>query len=373
MPRRIATLLTSGLLLLGLLAAGLLIKVPYAEMSPGPTVNTLGEHNGEPVLAITGADTYETSGHLNMTTVRVTGVSYRMTMADALRGWLSTRGGVVPHGTLYPDDRTADEVEQQNAEEFSRSQESAKAAALRELGYELESETIVDSVVKDSPAEGGLRAGDVILAVDGEQVTEPGQVAELVTSRAAGDEVVFTVRRPAELSESPSEGEDGEDGTDGEDAAEPEELDVTLTTVAAEDDGRAIVGIQAGAAYVFPFEIDIELADVGGPSAGLMFALGLIDKLSEEDLTGGAFVAGTGTIQESGQVGPIGGILMKTIAAREQGAEFFLTPQANCAGLVADAPSGLTLVEVDTLDDALTALEHIRSGDPDAVETCPAG
>jgi hypothetical protein len=112
MPRRIATLLTSGLLLLGLLAAGLLLRVPYSEMSPGPTVNTLGDHNNQPVLAITGAETYETSGHLNMTTVRVTGVNYRMTMADALRGWLSPRSGVVPHATLYPDDRTADEVDQ---------------------------------------------------------------------------------------------------------------------------------------------------------------------------------------------------------------------------------------------------------------------
>lgn len=374
MPRRIATLLTSGLLLLGLLAAALLIKVPYAEMSPGPTVNTLGEHNDQPVLAISGAETYETSGHLNMTTVRVTGVDYRMTLPDALRGWLSSRSGVVPHSTLYPDDRTADEVDQQNAEEFSRSQESAKAAALRELGYELDSETIVASVVKDTPAEGTLRAGDVILAVDGEKVTEPGQVAELVTAREAGDEVVFTVRRSAEPSEDDGEDGDGEGSADGEAGrGEAEELEIPLTTMAAEDDGRAIVGIQAGAAYVFPFEIDIELADVGGPSAGLMFALGLIDKLTPEDLTGGAFVAGTGTIQEDGEVGPIGGILMKTIAARDRGAEYFLTPRANCPAVAADAPSGLTLVAVDTLDDALTALEHIRADEPDAVETCAAG
>jgi PDZ domain-containing protein len=366
MPRRIATLLTSGLLLLGLLFAGLLIKVPYAEMSPGPTVNTLGEHDGLPVLAVDGAETYDTSGHLNMTTVRVTGVNYRMTMADALRGWLSSRAGVVPHSTLYPDDRTADEVDQLNAEEFSRSQESAKAAALKELGYELESEIIVDAVIKDSPAEGELRAGDVILAVDGEKVSEPSQVAEVVTGRQAGDEVVFTVRRAVEETER----DEGTGSEDTGDTGGATELDVPLITAAAEDDGRAIVGIQAGAAYVFPFEIDIELADVGGPSAGLMFALGLIDKLSEDDLTGGAFVAGTGTIQDNGKVGPIGGILMKTIAARDKGAEYFLTPEANCASLVDDAPSGLTLAKVATLDDALEALKHIREDNPDALETC---
>ena len=365
MPRRIATLLTSGLLLLGLLFAGLLIRVPYAEMSPGPTVNTLGEHNGQPVLAIDGAETYPVTGHLNMTTVRVTGINYRMTLTDAVRGWLSPRSGVVLHRTLYPEDRTADEVDQENAEEFSRSQESAKAAALRKLGYELESEIIVAAVIKDSPAEGELRAGDVIVAVDGEKVNEPAQVAELGTRHAPEDEVVFTVRRSVEV----EDGADAEDAEDGEGQETVEELDVVLTTAAASDDGRAIVGIQAEAAHVFPFAIEIELADVGGPSAGLMFALGLIDKLSPDDLTGGAFVAGTGTIREDGVVGPIGGVQMKTIAARDKGAEYFLTPEANCRA-AGDAPSGLTLVKVATLDDALDALRHIREGTPQSLVTC---
>ncbi|NJQ04384.1 YlbL family protein [Streptomyces lonarensis] len=371
MPRRIATLLTSGLLLLGLLFAALLVKVPYAQMSPGPTVNTLGEHNGVPVLDIQGAETYETTGHLNMTTVRVTGVNYRMSIADAMRGWLSPRAGVVPYETLYPDDRTADEVDQENAEEFSRSQESAKAVALRELGYELDSETIVDSVVRGGPAEGELRAGDVILEVDGEQIDEPAQVAEVVTRHSADEKVVFTVRRPAETADAEAAAASADDAAqDGADA-DDEVLDVTVVTAAAEDDGRAIVGIQAGTAYVFPFEIDIELADVGGPSAGLMFSLGIIDKLTPEELTGGTFVAGTGTIAEDGRVGPIGGVLMKTIAARDQGAEYFLTPEANCRSLRdGSAPDDLTLVSVGTLDDALTALEHIRADEPDQLTTC---
>ncbi|NJP68719.1 PDZ domain-containing protein [Streptomyces spiramenti] len=372
MPRRIATLLTSGLLLLGLLFAALLVKVPYAQMSPGPTVNTLGEHNGVPVLDIKGTETYETTGHLNMTTVRVTGVNYRMSIADAMRGWLSPRAGVVPYETLYPDDRTADEVDQENAEEFSRSQESAKAVALRELGYELESETIVDSVVRGGPAEGELRAGDVILEVDGEPIDEPARVAEVVTRHEADEKVVFTVRRPVERDTEDDAGAAAASDTDdaAEADADDEVVDVTVTTAAAEDDGRAIVGIQAGTAYVFPFEIDIELADVGGPSAGLMFSLGIIDKLTPEELTGGTFVAGTGTIAEDGRVGPIGGVVMKTIAARDQGAEYFLTPEANCRSLRGSAPDDLTLVAVGTLDDALTALEHIRADEPGELTTC---
>ncbi|GAA1904023.1 PDZ domain-containing protein [Streptomyces sodiiphilus] len=364
MPRRTATLLTSVLLLTGLLCAAVLIRVPYAEMSPGPTVNTLGEHGGEPVLSIPGEQTYEPSGHLNMTTVRVTGVNYRMNLVEAVHGWLSGERAVVPHETLYPDDRSADEVEEENAEEFSRSQESAKVAALEQLGYEVDSYTIVDSVIKDSPAENALHAGDAILAVDGTPVTRPAEVAELVTGRDAGEDVVITVV-PAEAAEAAR----AAGQAPGPERAE----DVTITTASAQDDGRAIVGIQAGSAHVFPFEIEIELADVGGPSAGLMFALGLIDKLTPEDLTGGSFVAGTGTIDYDGRVGPIGGVAMKTIAARSKGAEYFLTPEANCSAAAADVPEGLTLVRVGTIDDALDALEDIRQGNDADLAVCAAG
>ncbi|MDT0342576.1 YlbL family protein [Streptomyces litchfieldiae] len=362
MPRRTATLLTSTLLLIGMLCAGVLIHVPYAEMSPGPTVNTLGEHDGEPVLSIDGERTYDSEGHLNMTTVRVTGVDYRMNLLEAVHGWLSDDAAVVPYETLYPEDVSADQVEEQNAEEFSASQESAKVAALEELGFEVGSQTIVAAVVEDAPAQDKLHAGDAIVAVDGTEVTEPGQVAELVTEHEAGEDVVFTIV-PAEEAQAAL------------DAGEPlptDTEDVTITTAEAPEDQRAIVGIQAGLAHSFPFEIDIELADVGGPSAGLMFALGLVDRLTEEDLTGGAFVAGTGTIDEEGTVGPIGGVTMKTIAAREAGAEFFLTPEDNCSVAAQDVPDGLTLVRVGSLDDALAALTDIREGDTGDLPRCEA-
>ncbi|WP_052851887.1 PDZ domain-containing protein [Streptomyces avicenniae] len=361
MPRRTATLLTSTLLLIGLLCAGLLIHVPYAEMSPGPTVNTLGQHDGEPVLNIDGHETYDAAGHLNMTTVRVTGIDYRMNLLEAVTGWLSDDRSVVPYHTLYPDDVSADQVEQQNAEEFTASQESAKVAALEELGYEIPAQTIVGAVVKDSPSDGTLHAGDAILAVDGTPVSEPGEVAELVTRHEAGEPVVFTVV-PADKAEEAQQA--------GERVSPADAEDIEITTEAAPDDGRALVGIQAGTTHIFPFEIDIELADVGGPSAGLMFALGLIDRLSPGDLTGGEFVAGTGTIDDEGAVGPIGGVSMKVIAARDAGATYFLTPADNCATAAANRPDGLTLVEVTTLDDALDALTDIREGHTDDLTRC---
>ncbi|MCU4746801.1 PDZ domain-containing protein [Streptomyces sp. JH002] len=363
MPRRTATLLTSTLLLIALLTAGVLVKVPYSELSPGPTVNTLGDYSDEPVLSIDGHETYEATGHLNMTTVRVTGINYRMNLLEAMAGWFADDRAVVPHRTLYPDDVSADEVEQENAEQFSRSQESAKVAALNELGIDFTTQTIVDSVVKDSPSEGKLHAGDAIVAVDGTKISDPGQVAEEVTKHTAGEDVVFTIV-PADEAEA---------ARDAGRELPSQTRDVTITTGGAQDDGRAIVGIVAGVAHTFPFTIDIELADVGGPSAGLMFSLGLIDKLSPEDLTGGAFVAGTGTIDDAGTVGPIGGVTMKTIAARDAGAEYFLTPKDNCAAAAADTPGGLTLVEVENLQGALDALELIRTGDTDALPRCAKG
>ncbi|WP_326572536.1 PDZ domain-containing protein [Actinacidiphila glaucinigra] len=355
MPRRTATLLASTLTLIALLCVALLWRVPYAEMSPGPTVNTLGSHGGDPVLQISGHKTYPASGHLNMTTVRVTSADYSMNLVEAVVGWLAHDQKVVEHDTLYPKGQTAEQADQENAEEFTQSQDSAKVAALDELGIPVGSRVIVSAVVKGAPAEGELHAGDVVKAVDGRPVKVAGDVAELVTKHKAGQKVVFTVV---------PKGAKG-DAT----------RDVTITTAKSADDGaaRAVVGIQAGVEHTFPFKIDIKLADVGGPSAGLMFALGIVDKLTPEDLTGGKFVAGTGTIDDEGKVGPIGGIDMKTIGARQKGAEYFLTPADNCAEAAADTPGGLTLVKVKTIDDALDALKDIGEGRTSALPSCTKG
>ncbi|GHA73196.1 PDZ domain-containing protein [Streptomyces termitum] len=362
MPRRTATMLASTLVLICLLIAGVLIPVPYSEMSPGPTVNTLGEARGEPVLQISGRKTYPTDGHLNMTTVRVTSADYKMNAVEAVYGWLTHDNVVVPHDTLYPDGKTEEESSQENAEEFSQSQESAKVAALDELGIPFVSRVVVASVVKGSPAEGVLHAGDVVKAVDGTAVEKPADVAAQVTKREPGQKVEFTIV-PAEEAKAAEKA--GKEPTTTR--------KVTVTTVKSEEGDRAIVGIQAGTDHVFPFTIDIKLADVGGPSAGLMFALGIIDKLTPESLTGGKFIAGTGTIDDEGRVGPIGGIQMKLVGARNAGAAYFLTPADNCASAAADTPDGLTLIKVDTIDDATKSLEKLRKGDTAGLPSCAKG
>lgn len=352
-------MLASILIFIALICVGVVLPVPYAEMSPGPTVNTLGDANGDPVLKISGRKTYPTSGHLNMTTVRVTGADYNMNLVEAVYGWLAHDSVIVPHGTLYPDGKTEEQSTQENAEEFSQSQESAKVAALKELDIPVSSRVIVSTVVKGGAAEGKLHAGDVIKSVDGTAVKEPADVAELVSKRDAGQDVTFTVV-PAERAAAAEKAGKEPEGTQ----------DVTLTTREADDDGRAIVGIQAGTDHTFPFQIDINLADVGGPSAGLMFSLGIVDKLTPGQLTGGKFVAGTGTIDDDGTVGPIGGINMKLVGARDAGAKYFLTPDENCAAAAADTPSGLTLVRVKKIDDAKKSLDKIRTGDTAALPSC---
>ncbi|MGW0751463.1 YlbL family protein [Streptomyces sp. NPDC002587] len=361
MPRRTATMLASTLMLFALLCAGVFIKVPYSEMSPGPTVNTLGDSHGEPVLNIAGRKTYPTSGHLNMTTVRVTGADYDMNLVEAVYGWLAGDNIVVPHENLYPDGKTDAESTQENAEEFSQSQQSAKVAALKQLGIPVSARVIVSSVVKASPADGTLHAGDVVKAVDGAPVTAPEDVAKLVTKHKPGEPVEFTIVPAAAAAEAVKANREPTGSTK-----------VTVTAGKAEGDGRAIVGIRAGTDHTFPFTIDIKLADVGGPSAGLMFALGIVDKLTPEDLTGGKFVAGTGTIDDAGKVGPIGGIQMKTIGARQAGAEYFLTPAENCAAAAAHVPDGLTLVKVSTIGDATQALQKISKGDTAGLPQCGA-
>ncbi|MGW1704065.1 YlbL family protein [Streptomyces sp. NPDC002206] len=362
MPRRTATMLASTLILIALLCAGVLIPVPYSEMSPGPTVNTLGKVDGEPVLQISGHPTYKTSGNLNMTTVRVTGADYNMNLVEAVYGWLAHDSVVVPHDTLYPGGKTEEQSTQENAEEFSQSQESAKVAALTELGIPVTSRVVVSTVIKDSPAQGKLHAGDVIKAVDGTAVKQPEDVAKLVTKNKPGENVTFTVI-PAKTAAAAEKAGKQPEGTEK----------ITITTKKAPKENRAIVGIQAGTDHTFPFEIDIKLADVGGPSAGLMFSLGIVDKLTPGQLTGGKFIAGTGTIDDQGKVGPIGGINMKLVGARDAGARYFLTPGDNCKAAASDTPSGLTLVKVKTIDDAKKSLEKIRAGDTAGLPSCSAG
>ncbi|MBG0815179.1 PDZ domain-containing protein [Planomonospora sp. ID82291] len=348
MSRRALTLMVAGFLTLVLGVAGTLLPVPYVVLSPGPTENTIGDVKGTPVISIEGRPTYPTDGKLSLVTVAYQGgPGSRIDLFTALRGWVDPTIAVVPEETIFPPATTAEEVEEQNTQEMTNSQDDATAAALKELEIPYTSFVTVGATQKGLPAHGRFNQGDEIVSVDGVAAEDRETVSATVRKHKAGEQVTFVVRRG------------GRDTT------------VTVPTVASAD-GTPVVGISMAVGYRFPFEVNINVGDVGGPSAGMMFSLGIIDKLTPGAMTGGKAVAGTGTIDPQGVVGPIGGIQQKMVGAREAGATVFLTPADNCAEALAAAPDGLRLVRVETLHEAVQALDAVRTGSG-AVPACSAG
>ena len=311
-----------------------LVTVPYVSLGPGPTFDTLGEVDGKQVVDIAGGDVHPTSGHLNMTTV-----SQRddLTLGQALTLWMSGREQLVPRDLVYPPDKSKDEIDQANNTDFKRSEDSAEYAALNFLKYP--SAVTVATVSDPGPSVGKLQRGDAIDAVNGKPVATIDQFTALLKATKPGDNVVLDYRRknsPAGVAT------------------------VTLGSNADRDYGY--LGVAVLDAPWAPFSIDFNLANIGGPSAGLMFSLAVVDKLTTGDLNDGKFVAGTGTIDSEGKVGSIGGITHKMVAAREAGATVFLVPADNCDEAKTAHEDGLQLVKVDTLGHAVDALHSLSAG-----------
>jgi Lon-like protease len=332
--RRIAVLVTGTVLLLVFGVVGALLPVPYVAQVPGPTFNTLGDIDGEPIIELEGRERNDTSGNLNLTTVGVPRSA--LTLVGAVQGWFDSEVTVVPRESVYPSGQTEEETQQQNREAFLTSEQSARMAALAELGYP--EKVVVQDLVEDSPSEGVLRAGDALESVGGTPTPDTAALTAALAAIPPGTSVPVTYTRLGR----PGSG-------------------TVTTTAAAEGDGSALGVLVLESPYA-PFTVDIRVDDVGGPSAGLMLSLGILDLVGEADLTGGAVVAGTGTITEDGTVGPIGGIPLKLVSAREIGAELFLVPADNCAEAVRNAQPGLPMARVASLDEALTALEDLREG-----------
>ncbi|WP_131741183.1 YlbL family protein [Actinomadura roseirufa] len=343
MSRRAATLTVASVLVFALALVGSLMPVPYVALMPGPTSNTLGTNDkGQPLIRIEGRQTYPDGGHLNFTTVTYRGgPGGRIDLFTALRGWLAKDTAIVPEETIFPKNESQQQVDQENTRQMQDSQQSAEAAALHELGIPIATQVVVDGVQKGKPADGRLKPGDEITALDGAKVTSVSQVTGTMAKRKIGDSAALTVRRAGR------------------------EEKITLTTVADPTGKRAVVGVVLADQYKFPFKIDISVGDIGGPSAGLMFSLAIVDKLTPGPLTGGTFIAGTGTITPEGEVGPIGGIQQKMIAARRAGATVFLTPRRNCADALSARPGGLRLVRADTLHGAVQSINALTSGKGD--------
>lgn len=337
--RRLGTLLVGAALLLALGGLGALLPVPYVALAPGPTYDTLGEGpSGGPIITVIGAPTNETSGLLSLTTVAVFD---RIDFFTALTGWFDDEVAIVPREEIYPPDQSEEEIDEANRADFLASEQFAEQAALAELGYPLK--VVVQELSEDSPSQGRLEPGDAIESIDGRTTPDLDTLAAVLTEIDPGRSVEVVGTRLGE------------------------EFTVEVTTGAAVDREGAVLGVLVSNARSAPFDVDIAVDEVGGPSAGLMLTLGILDLLGEDDLTGGEPIFGTGTIDPDGVVGPIGGIRLKMIAAADLDAEVFLVPEGNCAEALLQVPEGLELASVATLDDALSALDDVRDGrDPPA-------
>jgi PDZ domain-containing protein len=299
----------------------------------------LGEISGEPVIKINDQPSYESEGRLDVLTVSVVGRPERTpNWIEIILAWLDSSQKVVPVEALYPPNRTSEEVRAESSAMMEVSQQEAIAAALNNLGYETPRQVYITEVVADAAASGKLVAGDSILSINSEAITDIEQLKQILNSWDEKAPLAVVVDR--------------------------NERQVTKKVSPIKDsEGNFRFGILVGYKYDFPVKVNLQLGDVGGPSGGMMFALGIIDRLTPGDLTGGLHVAGTGTIAQSGEVGPIGGVVQKLYGAKRSGATVFLAPAANCDEIIGNVPDGLRVVKIETLQDALTALEKLSANE----------
>ncbi len=333
-------------LLLVLVGASSLIALPYVVLSPGPISDTLGKNpDGAQLISVSGTKAYPTTGSLDFTTVRVHGgPGDPVNLWSALQAWVDPSSVVLDEKIYFPQGVTKDQIEQEGTLEMTGSQQDAIAVALRGVGEKVGQKITITGFADSAPSEDVLRTGDQILTVDGAAASDTDTVRAAVQAHRPGEDVSLKVRRGASS--------------------------VEVSAPTQDSDGQAALGVFLGVAYDFPFDVTVDAGNVGGPSAGLMFSLGIYDTITPGALTGGEKIAGTGTINGSGEVGPIGGIRQKLVGAQRGGATWFLAPAANCNEVVGHVPDGLRVVRVATFGEGRDAVEAIGKDAAQDLPTC---
>jgi PDZ domain-containing protein len=305
--------------------------LPFVTYAPGLTINVLGDNGGRPIITVTGHRTYHDDGELRMTTVSVTQRDAKLDLFTLMGTWFSRDDGIYPYSIQYGGGGTQQQDTEEGQVEMIRSQDSAIASALRVLGYPVHPALEILAVTPDMPADGKLHPRDVVRRFDGKPVTAATQLAKQVAAVPAGASVPITVVRKGQP--------------------------VTVRVTPTEKEGHKLIGVTLGLGYTFPFKVSVNISDaIGGPSAGLMFALSIYDTLTPGSLTSGGTVAGTGTITGHGKVGEIGGIQQKIAGARQDGAQLFLVPPANCQDALTSDHGSMRLAKASTLKDAIAEL-----------------
>lgn len=304
-----------------------LVPMPLIEYSPGSSTSI------PPLLDIQGATTTPIEGDLSLLTIRVA----QPTTLEVVRAWFSPVRDIVRRDRVIPSDQSQQEYFEAQRLQFERSFETAVAVGLQAAGEDISVRTapLVVRTLDGGPSDGTLESGDIVLEFQGQEVLSAEDLVALARDTEDGDVVTLTVER-------------GSDTLD---------LEVTVGQVAGMDrPGLGVLIETIANDVVLPFPVKLTETSIGGPSAGMMIALTVYDLLSEEDLAAGRLIAGTGTIDGEGRVGPIGGIQEKVVAAADSGADIMLVPAMQEVEAREVLPDGLTLIPVATLDEAIAAL-----------------
>ena len=318
---------------LGSMAA---LPTGYVIERPGQVFNVMGEISGQKVISSDDVAVYESDSRFDITTVSLLGNRESTpSWVQILWAWADPEQIVLPLDEVYPPSLTTAEIRAESSAQMEVSQQDAIAAALSELGYEIPRTLYVASVIADAPSSGILVAGDFVVSAGGRDVVSFDELKSQIQLSEGQPMIIEVIRDSQPLSL--------------EIAPEKRETDW-------------VIGAMVGYTYDFPVDIQLQLGDVGGPSGGLMFSLGILDTLSEGSMAAGYHVSGTGTINAAGEVGPIGGVGLKMIAAKNSGADLFLVPEGNCEEAIGQIPEGLSVVTVRDLSEALEAIDALTEG-----------
>lgn len=338
---------------IGFLVLGFAIRAPYVIESPGPTFNVLGSQSGHgEIIKIAGAKSYPPKGQLRMVTVSLRGgPETHVTYAEVLLAKMRSDSEVLPESAVYPAGATAKQVKQVSQAQMEDSQLSAKVAALSELGYQVPAKFKVTGVGEDSDFRGKLKKNDILQGVTfqgkTQELNRANTLFDILEGAVPGTSLEFKVQRAGKnlsISGKTRKPTDGRTGSQ--------------------------LGIYLDPQAKLPVDIKIALQEVGGPSAGTMFALGIIDRMTAQSLTGGKKISGTGAISYGGQVLAISGIPQKMAGAKEDGAHWFLLPRANCGQV--KPMEGIRAVPVQDLEQARKVSMQIAANDLKNLPRCPA-
>lgn len=344
-----------------LLAAGAavglaLMPLPYVIASPGPTVDVFLKDGDVPLIEIDDAKADNSpEGHLHMVTVRQYGdPEHWISGWQWLQAKFTPGYDLIPMEDVFPKDLTAEELENYNKQAMVSSQSTAAAAAFHYLDIEVPATVTILGATEGSPLENKVQEGDILRAViyDGKTtyVDNASSIFALTRQMPAGSKIEVQIERAGKHLTIPAE------------TYRPKSL--------SEFERGSRLGVYLDVEFKLPIDVQIHLEHIGGPSAGMIFSLAIIDKLTEGSLVGNHVVAGTGAISYDGEVQPIGGIVQKMHGAKRDGAQYFLAPIQNCDEVVGNVPDGLQVYSVQHLDDAVRVLQAINDNDTAGLQTC---